>query len=252
MPVLEIGIIAGIVLVLAASLEVGFRFGRRAAGSADPHGGGQLGAVQGALLGLLGLLLAFSFGGAASRFIERQDLIVREANAIGTAYLRADMLDEPYRSNLRTGLEQYARYRIAVSAHLRTGVAPEVLAQVRQQHDQIWKAASGGVAARPASMVAVLTPVNEVIDLHATRVATSRKHLPKLVLGLLLLSSTIALAAIGYGCGLSGRRYLAMTGSLVFIVTAALWTTIDLDHARVGLIQVSDAPLKELSLNGSR
>jgi hypothetical protein len=248
---LETGIPVAIFLLLATSLEAGFRFGRRAVtpgGAAT--GAGQLGAIQGALLGLLGLLLGFSFAGAASRFIERQDLIVQEANAIGTAYLRADLLDAPYRSELRDSLKQYVEHRLRVSAQLRHGVPAAAKAEINQMHDRIWKAASQGVAAKPAAMLGVLPPVNEVIDLHSTRLAAGRKHLPTSVVGLLVICSTISIAAIGYGCGLSSRRSLVMTGPLVFVVAAAFWITIDLDHPRAGLIQLSDAPLKELTLVG--
>jgi hypothetical protein len=117
-------------------------------------------------------------------------------------------------------------------------------------HERIWKAASEGAAARPASIMAVLSPVNELIDLHATRLAAARKRLPYLIIGLLILCSAMSIAGIGYGCGISDRRNLLMTGSLVFLVVAALGITIDLDNPRVGLLQLNDAPLEELALSG--
>src|SRR5215813_9733585 len=92
---------------LLISIEIGFRVGRHAAERNDALASGQIGAIQGATLGMLALLLGFSFAGAAARFLERQDLIVTEANAIGTAYLRADLLDEPYRAQLRACLARY-------------------------------------------------------------------------------------------------------------------------------------------------
>src|SRR5690242_12223505 len=95
-----------LLILFLIALELGFRRGRRAA-AADPQASPQVSAVLGALLGLLGLLLAFSFAAAGTRFLERQDLIVTEANAIGTAYLRADMLSAPHREALRTALKDY-------------------------------------------------------------------------------------------------------------------------------------------------
>src|SRR5262245_56852491 len=111
---IEVLIAVGLLIFLLASLEVGFWAGQRA--SSDDFGvsSGQLGASQGAIVGLLGLLLAFSFAGAGARFLERQDLIVQEANAIGTAYLRAGLLDDPHRSELRATLKQYAQLRVEV------------------------------------------------------------------------------------------------------------------------------------------
>jgi hypothetical protein len=237
---------AGLFGMLFAALEVGFRAGRRAAHAADPGASGQVGAIQGAVLGLLGLLLAFSFAAAGSRFLERQDLIVMEANAIGTAFLRADLIDELHRSGLRDSLRRYTEQRIALSARLRQGISPADQAEIESLHAQIWSAAVAGVTARPATMLAVLAPVNEVIDLHSTRLGAGRKHLPFLVLGLLIACSAIAIGVIGYGCGLGGRRRAPLTGALAILIGTGLWITIDLDHPRAGLMQLSDAPLQAL------
>lgn len=242
----ELSIAASLMGGLLFALELGFQLGRRAVKHREAPSGGQVGAIQGAALGLLGLLLGFSFAGAASRFLERQDLIVEEANAIGTAYLRADMLDEPHASNLRGALEKYLRHRVEVSARLREGLAEDDRAMIGALHAAIWKAAAGGVNAKAAAMLAVLDPVNEVIDLHSVRVAAGRKHLPLLVLVLVIGCSLLGMGVIGYGCGMAGRRTLPMTGSLALLIAAALWTTIDLDHPRAGLIRLSDAPLAEL------
>jgi hypothetical protein len=240
---------SGLLVLMLISLELGFRWGRRAGARGEAQGGGgPVGAIQGAMLGLLALLLGFSFAGAATRFMERQDLIVQEANAIGTAYLRADILDDPYRLELRASLKGYLEHRIAVSETLRSGLTPETIAEIARLQDRIWKAASEGARAKPATMVAVLTPVNEVIDLHSLRLAAGRKHLPGLVLGLLIACSGMSMAVIGYGWGMSARRCAMMTWALAILVTAALWTTIDLDHTRAGLLRVSDLPLKELKL----
>ena len=92
--ILEVAIAFALVFGLVAALIVGDVLGRRVSRDRSASVGAQVGAIQGAMLGLLGLFLGFSFAGAAGRFMERQDLIVREANAIGTAYLRADLLDE--------------------------------------------------------------------------------------------------------------------------------------------------------------
>lgn len=245
----EVMIAASLLAGLLVSLEFGFRFGRRAKREHEAATGSQLGAVQGAVLGLLGLLLGFSFAGAASRFIERQDLIATEANAIGTAYLRADLLDEPQRSALRNTLRDYTAHRLEVSTRLRHGMPAADANRSVELQDQMWKAASSGVAARPAAIMAVLPPVNEVIDVHSLRIAAGLKHLPGLVLGLLVGCSFLAMVGIGYGCGLSERRNTVLTWSLAVLIGTALWTTIDLDYPRAGLIQANDAPLRALSFD---
>jgi hypothetical protein len=172
----DLALAAGLLLLLLLALEGGFRIGRRTLRKRAIEMTSQVGPLQGAILGLLGLLLAFSFAAAGARFLERQDLILQEANAIGTAYLRADLLDEPYRSELRAALKRYADHRIDVGRRLRSSLTSADLAEAEQLHAGIWKAARDGVAARPAAMLTVLAPVNEVIDLHATRVAAIEKR----------------------------------------------------------------------------
>ncbi len=231
---------------LFIALELGFRAGRGSAAENDPKAAGQVGAIQGAALGLLGLLLGFSFAAAGARFLERQDLIVREANAIGTAYLRADLLDAPAREGLKGAIETYTKDRIAMTAELRSGVTEASAAKIAALHAAMWKATTDGVTAKPAAMVVVVPAVNDVIDLHSLRLAAGQKHLPYLVMGLLVACSLVAMAVIGFGCGLSGKRRGPMTMALGLLIGSALWITIDLDHPRAGLLQLSDAPLEAL------
>lgn len=247
----EILIAVGLFLGLFMALELGFRAGRRAVREREAPSSAQLGAIQGATLGLLGLLLGFSFAGAAGRFMDRQHLIVREANAIGTAYLRADLLPPEHAAEVRAALEQYVTHRLEVSARLILGLQREDRAAIAGFHDRLWHGAASGVRDAPALMVAVLNPVNEVIDLHGERIAASRRHLPGLVLGLLLVCSVLAVGAIGYGCGTSNRRCIPMTGALTVLIAITLWTIIDLDYPRAGLIRLSDRPLAELGLGSS-
>lgn len=243
---------AGLLGALLAAQELGYRAGVAYAKEEGKEGSGQVGAAQGATLGLLGLLLGFSFSGASARFLERQDLITAEANAIGTAYLRADLLDEPQRKELRGSLQRYTEHRLEWSKHVRRGAEGTPDAEVARLHEAIWAAAIGGVNAKPGTMVGVLPPVNEVIDLHSLRIAAGRKHLPILVLGLLVVSSVLAMAVMGYGSGLTRRRHTVLLASLAVVIGIALWTTIDLDHPRAGVIQLSDAPLEALKFGDAK
>jgi hypothetical protein len=86
--------------------------------------------------------------------------------------------------------------------------------------------------------------VNEVIDLHSTRLAAALKHLPVPVLGLLIASSMLAMGVMGYSNGISGHRRAPLTISLAVLIGLTLWITIDLDHPRAGLLQLNDAPLE--------
>jgi len=242
-------IAAGLFLVLMACAEIGFRRGKHRSQSPDAKAAGQIGTVIGALLGLLGLLLGFSFAAAGARFIERQDLIVTEANAIGTASLRADLLDEPHRSELRSALKAYTAHRIEVSARAASSLTAQDEADVARLQDQIWKTGMAGVAAKPHVMLGVLPPLNDVIDLHTTRVWAARKHIPMLVSGLLMACSMLSVGVLGYSMGLGGTRSAPLILSVAALIAATLWITYDLDHPRGGLLQLNDAPLKALKFD---
>ncbi|MFG0274178.1 MAG: hypothetical protein ACF8QF_03890 [Phycisphaerales bacterium] len=243
---LQFGVPLLLVIGLLFAVECGYRLGERRVRGSDAGKAMETGAIQGAMLGLLGLLLGFSFAGASGRYMERQDLIATEANSISTAYLRADLLDAPYDSALRTALRNYVEHRVEASASLQRGLMPEVAREITAHHSMIWATAIAGVDAKPLVTVPVLGPVNELLDRHSLRIAASRKHLPGLVLALLTVCSLLTLGVIGYACALARRRNTVLTAVIAVLVGAALWTTIDLDYGRIGLIQLSDAPLIDL------
>lgn len=246
---IEVGIVGGIFAAMVVALEVGFRLGRKMHRSDPDAGLTEIGVIQAAMLGLLGLLLAFSFAAAGSRFLERQDLITKEANAIGTSYLRAELLSEPHRTDLRRALKEYTEHRIAASARRIAAWDPASLTEVERLHERMWNSAREGVAGNPELGLLVLPPINDTIDLHATRVGAARKHIPSLVMLLLVACSLLSIAVIGYGCGLENRRRWPMTLSLAIVIGFALCITIDLDYPRAGLLRLSDQPLQDLKFD---
>lgn len=235
-----------IIIALLFSVEAGFRIGKRRMLASPADQKIETGSIQGAMLGLLGLLLGFSFAGASARFIERQDLISREANAIGTAYRRAELLDEPHSNDLRATLLAYLSHRVEMSRSLGSAVSSQDARSVATDHDRIWAAANAGVTAKPVAMNMVVAAVNDVLDLHDYRVAAGRKHLPGLVLALLGMCSALTLGVMGYASAIGRHRNTLMTSAIAVLVGALLWTTIDLDWSRIGLIRVSDVALEDL------
>lgn len=234
-----------ILACLVLSLEIGFRLGVRGKASHDTGAAPLVGAVQGAVLGLLGLILAFSFGGAATRFLDRQDLIVLESNALGTAWLRADLLPPENAAALRAALRRYTEHRLEVSSHLSfRPPTPAELSALEGFQSECWTAAVAGMERRPATAAVVAPAVNDVIDIHSLRMAAGRKRLPALVLGLLGGCSILAAAVLGLGCGLGGRRRLSMTVPVLVLIALTLAVTLDLDNPRAGTLQISDAPLE--------
>ncbi len=243
----NVAIAASLLVGLMLAAEVGYQLGRHTARRKEGSGGEQIGAIQGAVLGLLALLLGFSFAGAAERFLDRQSLIVEEANTIGTAYLRADLIPEPQSSRLRKALAEYVEHRLDVSAKLAEGPVPvDALARVGEFHTRMWTEARDGSLARPDVVEPVVESVNAVIEMHSQRMFVGKKKLPVPILVLLVICSLMSMGVIGFGAGLSGARSVPMAMSLALLIAAALWMTIDFDHPRVGLMRLSDAPLAEL------
>ncbi len=233
-----------IVLIVSMwiALEVGRRVGIRAKlGGTEVA---QLGTMQAAILGMLALLLGLSFSGATSRFVDRQDVLVREANAISTAYLRTELLPPPHAESLRAHLRDYTAARLELFESIGDARSTEINQRLATIQSSLWSAALRAVSDNPTLTVIILPPLNEIFDLLSVRNAATHRHLPALVLFLLFSSALAAMATVGYGLGLSKNRHHLAAGALCLLISVSLWTTIDLDFPRVGLIQISDAPLR--------
>jgi hypothetical protein len=242
---LPLGVAVSVFAGAAISFETGFRVGQRRAARGDdsfPH----LGTIQGAILGLLGLLLGFSFAGASSRYVDQLDIIVDEANAIGTAALRMDLLEPDERTHLRGLFREYTQERVELLGSIQSTNLSAVRQKSEAIQNKIWITVAAIVTERPELGVVLLPPVNDVIDLHAVRMAAIDRHLPFLVLAALLVCSTVALFALGFGCGLTISRHWQIAYTLVLLVATVLWVTIDLDRPRAGLIQLSQQSMLDV------
>jgi hypothetical protein len=198
--------------------------------------------LQGALLALLGLLLGFSFSAASSRFAERQQLVVREANAMGTAFLRLDLLQPADRAPLQDLLRTYAQSRMQLATSSPDSTAAwNTALEATQRH--IWAAAVPAVQQHPDTIRPVLDPLNDMFDLHAERKAVAERHLPTEVLVVLALSAFTTLFVIGFGTTLTNDRFPIFSIALALLIALALWATIDLDYPRRGFIRLDPQPL---------
>ena len=236
---------------LLGMLELWFLLGRRARRRRTEQPD-QLATVQGATLGLLALLLGFSFALAAGRFSDRVQLIVSEANAIGTAWLRCDLLPDGERNILRRLLSDYTDQRIIFyNAEDQAGQAAAA-ARSESLQASMWVVVAAEAKSQPAMATALLSPFNELIDLHAARVAAATRHMPGMLLLLLVSCSLVSVASVGYGCGVAGKRNVVLTTALTFLISGALWATIDMDHPRKGLIRVGQQPMVDLQKSQQR
>jgi hypothetical protein len=194
---------------------------------------------------LVAFLIGFAFSGAASRFIDRVDIIVKEANALGTAYLRADTIAEPQRGELKAALREYTADRVILLSREGRDQIETLLAKVSGLQERMWRSAIKATQDNAPLMGVVLPPINEVIDLHSTHLAMARRHLPVLIMSVLLGTAAIGVGLLGFGNGRAGRRFSVLDSIYGVVLAVALWITIDLDYPGIGLIRVSNLSVVE-------
>ena len=205
-----------------------------------------IGSIVGATLGLLAFLLAFSFGLSASRFDERRTLVIDEANAIGTTYLRAGYLEEPYRKHIRDLLKEYISVRIEA---LKTNQLEQGIKRSEELQDQLWQQAVA-VTERNfnSQMIALFVQsLNEVIDLHAKRVNVGiRFRIPFVVWAMLYFVTFLSIGSLGYQLGLVHTRYIGIIILLILTFSSVILLIADLDRPQEGFIKVSQESLMDL------
>src|SRR5215467_10717917 len=235
-----LGLIAGVV----AAHEIGFWLGSLTR-SADEPFDRQIALVRTSTAALVAFLIGFAFSGAASRFIDRLDIIVKEANALGTAYLRADAIAEPQRGEMKAALKEYTADRITLLSREGRDQIEPLLAKVRGLHERMWRSAIKATQDNAPLMAVVLPPINEVIDLHSTHLAMARRHLPLPLMVALLGTAAIGVGLLGFGNGRVGRRFSLLDSVYGAVLAVALWMTIDLDYPGIGIIGLNNRSLVE-------
>jgi hypothetical protein len=240
----ELLVAIGLIVGVVASHEIGFWLGSFTRSTDEPFDR-QVALVRTSTAALVAFLVGFAFSGAASRFTNRQDLIVKEANALGTAYLRADTIGEPQRGELKAALREYSADRVTLLSREGRDQIEPLLAKVSGLHERMWRSAIAATQDNAPLMALVLPPINEVIDLHLVHLAMARRHLPIPIMAVLLGTAAISLGIIGFGNGRVGRRFSSLDAVYGVVLAAALWMTIDMDYPGGGMIRVSNAPVVE-------
>jgi len=233
-----------LVLVLIA-VEAGYKLGRTRRTRSEQAGDEPGGMMVEASLGVLALLLAFTFGLAVARFDTRRHLVIDEANAIGTTWLRAAMIPEGG-DEVRALLRQYA------DARLQAGNPDQLQEAIRRSEElqnQLWARAVPLAREHPNSIIVGLfvQSLNEVIDLHGKRIGVGvRGRLPGIIWLALYAVAVLALGVLGYNAGLSGvRRPLAIL-SVAFTFAVVMTLIADLDRPREGFLEVSQHALEDV------
>ena len=226
---------------ILVSLEVGSRIGRVRHERDSSGATAGTSAIDGAIFGLMGLLLAFTFAGAASRFDTRRSLIVEEANTIGTAYLRLDLLPAEARVKLKEDFRQYLDSRLAIYRALsNVGSAKQELGRSAEIQGRIWSEAVA--ATRESSNAAVtslvLSNINDMIDITLTRTVALQTHPPAIIFVVLVVMVLASALLAGYNMSAAKVRNWTYRITFAVLVTLALYLILDLEYPRFGLIRV--------------
>ncbi len=232
-------LIAGVLLLaILAANEAGYRLGRWQRARHDTGAKAQTNAIQAAMLGLLALLLGFTFTMALQRFDNRSQAVINEANAIGTAYLRTQLLPQEYREPARKLITSYVQLRISASQLDLTEQNARRRAQdeVQRLQGAMWSIALAAAEqdARPVTTGLFIQSLNELIDRYGERNAALSKHVPEVVLFLLFAVFVIAGAVLGFSGGLEGGRPLLATVAMSVLIVLVIFIIIDLDRPRRG------------------
>jgi hypothetical protein len=240
--------LAAIILAIVGGATLaGFVGGRylreHSAALREPYG-----VLQAALLGVVGLLLAFGLSLAVERYQNRRTALVEESNAIGTTYLRAQLLAEPQRSESLVLLRRYTTlalrttHEVPNSDAIRRTTAQEGVLQRR-----LWRLGGQAMAAAPLASAPRLyfDSLNSTIDLQSARLSALANRVPSAVLAVEVFGAAVALGLLALHISLLGRGLLPMLAA-AGLVTMLLLVTFDLDRPTRGLIEVPDTPLKAL------
>jgi len=233
-------LVLGILLGMLVMLEIGRRLGAHRMAQ-DPEGAkAGAGAVEAAVFGLMGLLIAFTFSGAATRFDTRRAQLVDEANCIGTAWLRLDLLPAKAQPALREKFRQYTDARVAYFRESPDPRAAKIeLDRANRLQNEIWTQVLAACRESGETSTTLLVPaVNDMFDAGTRRMMGTKMHPPLIIyvtLGLLLLvSALVAGYHMGEGKGRSWIHCLAFA----LAIAVAFYLILDFELPRVGFIRI--------------
>ena len=247
------------VLAMFVSMMLFMEIGRRIgiAGIArEPDGQSKgIGSSEGAIFGLLGLVLAFTFSGAAGRFEDRRHLITEEANNIGTAWLRIDLLPVEAQPGMRDRFRRYLDARLDTYKLVQDETARNLkIAESVSLQEEIWKTAVDNMQKPGAAGSApMLLPqaLNAMIDITTTRTVASRAHPPLVIFLLLPVLMLIGAMLVGFGMAANKQRQWLHMAAFAAVMSLVVYMIIDIEFPRLGLIRVDAADLVLIELRQS-
>ena len=230
----------GVAIVFLAS-EFGWRLGIRTKG----HGAsGNISALEQSLLGLLALMVGFTFLMALTRFEARREAVLNEANAIGTTALRARLLPAPHREESLKLLREYAQIRI-IPAGMSFAEIPAIIDRSNHIHEALWQQVKA-LSVKDNNMVPTglfIQALNELIDNQGRRLSALRNDIPDVVLLSLFGIAAVSCGFAGYASGLDPLRTRLPLFITAFLICGVIFVILDLDRPNVGFITISQQPM---------
>jgi hypothetical protein len=243
-------IVAILFAALIIATESGYRIGRRFGHGTSESSKSQVNSIQASILGVLALLLGFTFSLSLQRFDSRSQAVINEANAIGTAMLRTELLPESVRPESQHAVRDYLDHRVR-AAGISLDHEEQRQEELRESDrilETLWQLATRAAdeAPNPVTTGRYIQALNELIDAYGTRDAALNRHVPEVVLFLMFATFILTALLVGYSAGVSGHRASFATYILEILIVCLVFVIIDLDRPRRGLIEVSHQSLIEL------
>ncbi|HVJ87508.1 MAG TPA: hypothetical protein VM452_17745 [Caulifigura sp.] len=230
-------VLPGTVLLVLAMIEVGYRYGAHRRVICPEEKEAPVGAMSAAALGLLAFFMAFTFGFVGGRFDERRRALLDEVNAIGTCALRSQTLPDELRGRIQATLVEYVRNRAEGSTPDKLS---ETIRRAEEMHTQLWSLAMQAVATDRSAVTALyVSSLNDVIDLHTTRVTLAlRSRMPGVIWSSLLCVTVLSMAVLGYleGLSRSSRSPAIIAIAIMFAIVMTLIA--DLDRPGEGTLRL--------------
>ena len=237
--VISLALFVAMLLLLELGRRIGIR--RMSVDAEGAHVG--VGAVNGAVFSLLGLLLAFAYANASGRFDERRRLVVEETNDIGTAWLRLDMLAEADQPALRDAFRRYVDSRIAIyRAATEENDLSAYLERSSRVQSELWDLGAAACS-RPEgerARLLLLPALNAMIDITTTRLSMTHMHLPAIVFGMLIVLALASALLAGISMAPGKRRKHLHLILFAALISAMLYLIIDIEYPRRGLVRIDD------------
>jgi len=248
MDAIPIGLfLAATIIIIVVAFEVGLRLAvaRR---RPEREKEAPVSAITASILGLVAFMLAFTFGIVTNRYDARKELVRNEANAIGTAYLRSDILPEPARSRAKELFREYVDYRLQAAQSQGINVLKKTQIESARIHRQLWEIAITNARENTNEELAAryIESLNAVIDIHALRVATIEYRIPNGIWLVLYILVILGMAGLGYQTAISGSRRSWAMPMLAFSFAVVLALLISLDRPQSGFIKVSQKPIADV------